>query len=143
MNKYIRKLKREENFTPVEWWIIYVVIGTIVGAIVIIAVCGFSLITTSVLDNKPEEISYKLVCQESNSGEKLNIIDCISVKDNTLTFTVKDKEAYVRKSIIYYGDVRYIPSDVNTISFTEEETCGVKSIKNVTVHYDSSRYYIK
>lgn len=139
MNKYIRKLKREENFTPEEWWIIHIVIV----AIFLITVCGFSLIKTSVLDNEPEEISYKLVCQESNSGEKLNIIDCISVKDNTLTFTVKDKEAYVRKSIIYYGDMSYIPSDVNTISYTEEETCGVKSIKNVTVHYDSSKYYIK
>lgn len=139
MNKYIRELKRVENFTPEEWWIIHIVIV----AIFIIAVCGFSLITESVLDDKPEEISYKLVCQESDSGEKLNIIDCISVKDNTLTFTVKDKEAYVRKSIIYSDDMRYIPSDVNTISFTEEEKCGVKSIKNVTVHYDSRKYYIK
>lgn len=139
MNKYIRKIEREQEFSRVAWWIVIIVM---VAITVGVAVGGFFLIKTS-SDNMPKEISYKLICQENDSGEKLNIIDCISVKDNTLTFTVKDKEAYERKSIIYYGDMSYIPSDVNTISYTEEETCGVKSIKNVTVHYDSSKYYIK
>lgn len=84
---------------------------------------------------------YDLTVMKEYDGKKLSVVEglCRATETNICILT-NDNEGIFSKNFKYLGDIIYVPSDRNTISY--EENSGIFGnflyIDNITITYDKN-----
>lgn len=107
------------------------------------------LFVLSMIPGKSNVIHYNLAIQEEFQEEKLNVSHKMNVSgglcrmtSTDISFLVKDNGQIISKNIQYNGDITYVPSDKNTISYSENHNFigDIMSNDKVIITYDKNLF---